>query len=328
MKPNWHQIIFSLILGMLLPSLTLRLGSVFVNEPTEPQTEPTQSIQTQPTQAAPLQRQIPVLSADGSLEHMDLESYLIGVVLAEMPASFEPEALKAQAIVARTYAWKRHQDADHHTQKAVCRDSTCCQAYISSAEYLKTLGTQADVDKITEAVRATAGQVLTYRGELAEATYFSCSGGRTEDAAAVWGADIPYLQSVPSPGEEEAAVYTDTVTFTPTEFAEALGRRLYGKPQNWLSVVTRSEGGGVETMVLAGLRYSGVQLRQLLELNSTAFTMTVEDGNIVVTTKGKGHRVGMSQYGADAMAVQGSTCRDILAHYYPGTVIDKWDPLG
>jgi stage II sporulation protein D len=193
---------------------------------------------------------------------------------------------------------------------------------------LESRGDPFDVEKITQAVLGTSGEVLTYAGVLADATYFSCSGGRTEDAAAVWGSDIPYLQAVDSPGEEGASVYTDTMYFTADEFQSALGQTLSGSPKSWLGAMTRSDGGGVATMMIGGKSYTGVQLRSLLGLNSTAFTMEVKDGNIVVTTKGKGHRVGMSQYGADAMAVTGSTYEQILQHYYQGTVIDKMDRLG
>lgn len=272
--------------------------------------------------------QIPVLIDDGTVVDMEMDTYLVGVVLAEMPASFEVEALKAQAVVARTYALKRYEEGVRHPEGAVCTDHTCCQAYISVAEYLEKRGDQADVDKITDAVLATSGQVLTYQGKLAEATYFSCSGGRTEDAAAVWGSDIPYLQAVDSPGEEGASHYTETVYFTPDEFAAALDRSLTGSAKSWLGTVTWSEGGGVATMMIAGKSYTGVQLRKLLGLNSTAFSIKVEGDSLAVTTKGKGHRVGMSQYGADAMAVTGSTYEQILLHYYQGTVIDKMDTLG
>ncbi|MBP3477984.1 MAG: stage II sporulation protein D [Oscillospiraceae bacterium] len=329
MKRNWQQILLAVILGIMLPSMTLRFGSKMIHpqpENTEPQQSLPQLQQTQQTQPPELM-QIPVLS-EGAVTMMELDTYLVGVVLAEMPASFETEALKAQAVVARTYALKRYEEGVRHPQGAVCTDHTCCQAYISVADYLEKRGNQADVNKITQAVLATTGQVLTYQGKLAEATYFSCSGGRTEDAAAVWGSDIPYLQAVDSPGEEAASAYTETVCFTQKEFADALDRNLTGSAKSWLGTVTWSEGGGVATMMIAGKSYTGVQLRKLLGLNSTAFTMKAEGASIAVTTKGKGHRVGMSQYGADAMAVTGSTFEQILMHYYPGTVIDKIDTLG
>ncbi len=325
MKPSRMEIIFVLTAGILLPALSLRLGSAFIQDiPAE--TKPPLTTEIQETEGSP-QTRIPVL-VDGTVTEMEMDAYLVGVVLAEMPASFEPDALKAQAVVARTYAWKRYVEATRHPQAAVCTDSTCCQAYIPVPEYLDGNGCQEDVDKISQAVLATTGQVLTYQGHLAEATYFSCSGGRTEDAAAVWGSEIPYLQAVDSPGEENASVYTKTVYFTSDQFAQALDRTLSGPLKSWLGVVTWSAGGGVATMVVAGKSYTGVQLRKLLKLNSTAFTMKVVDGKIAITTKGKGHRVGMSQYGADAMAVTGADYVQILAHYYPGTAIDKMDGLG
>ena len=174
----------------------------------------------------------------------------------------------------------------------------------------------------------TAGLVLTYNGSLIDATYFSCSGGRTEDAAAVWGADVPYLQAVDSPGEEGAAAYESEVYFTKSEFARLLGRELAGSPTQWLGKVSYTDGGGVATMVIGGVTYTGKELRSLLGLKSTAFTMTADASGITVVTKGNGHRVGMSQYGAEAMAVLGSSYEEILAHYYQGTVIDKFSDLG
>jgi len=174
---------------------------------------------------------------------------------------------------------------------------------------------------VWKACADTAGTVLTYEGELIEATYFSCSGGETESALAVWGAEIPYLQSVASPGEEGSAAYEQTLTFTPEAFAGALGSELTGSPKDWFSITTYTEGGGVAAMTIGGTVYSGTQLRSLLGLRSTAFTLEAKDSGITITTRGYGHRVGLSQHGANAMAASGSSCKEILAHYYPGTVI-------
>ena len=157
---------------------------------------------------------------------------------------------------------------------------------------------------------------------MIEATYFSCSGGRTEDAVAGWGTDIPYLQAVDSPGEEQAKHFTDSVLFTAKEFAACLGANLSGAPAKWLGSVTYTQGGGVATMVIGGKTYSGVDLRRKLGLRSTAFSMMAVGDQIHITTKGFGHRVGMSQYGAEAMAVAGSSYKAILQHYYPGVVLD------
>lgn len=258
------------------------------------------------------------LIEDQAVEEMPLETYLIGVVLGEMPADFELEALKAQAIVARTFTCKRIQNSKHSSGD-ICSEYSCCQAYISESEYLAMGGTEAAVEKIRTAVRDTKGEILQYEGDLIEATYFSCSGGKTEDAAAVWGTSVPYLQSVDSPGEEGAAHYTDTVKFSVAEFCNLLGI----SADSYLTVdqITYTEGGGVDRLNINGESFSGTELRQMLGLRSTAFVISVTGRSVTITTKGFGHRVGMSQYGADAMAVRGYDCYGILNHYYPGTYV-------
>lgn len=258
----------------------------------------------------------------GNLQQMTLEEYLTGVVLAEMPASFEPEALKAQAVVARTYTRKR-MEGGKHGQAAVCMDSGCCQGWRSGEDYLAQGGKPSAVEKVRAAVADTDGLVLRYEGRLIDATYFSCSGGVTEDAVAVWGQDVPYLKSVQSPGEEEAPRFSDSVTFSPGDFAGKLGLSAAGDPGSWFGSVTYTAGGGVETMVIRGKSFSGTQLRSKLGLRSTAFEIAVSGDKITVTTRGFGHRVGMSQYGAQAMAQEGSSFSDILAHYYTGTELGQ-----
>jgi len=324
MSPGIKQLLAAFLLGAVIP--TLMLNSIVRQKqpadlPTQPQTQST-------APSMPKGKQIHVQLLDGSVVTMELESYIIGVVLGEMPADFEMEALKAQAVVARTYTLRRQEEGIRHPEGAVCVNSGCCQAYISQESYLASGGTQADLQKICTAVEQTAGQVLTYMGALIEATYFSCSGGRTEDAAAVWGSDVPYLQSVSSPGEERASKYTATVSFSREELASRLGIVLAGGPESWIGTVTYTEGGGVAAMTVGGVRFTGVSLRKLLELNSTAFQVSASNDGITVTTFGHGHRVGMSQYGADAMAVAGNSYDQILLYYYRGTRIDKMDALG
>lgn len=254
---------------------------------------------------------------------MALEEYLLGVVLAEMPASFENVALQAQATVARTYALRRQQKRDHHEDGAVCTDYRCCQAYISVSDYLNGMGTQEDVDRVATAVAETAGSVVTYEGEIIEATYFSCSGGRTEDAVAVWGEAYPYLKSVDSPGEENAEHFADTVYFSAEELENALGHAFTGSGGGWVSWCTYTVGGGVDKLCLAGKIYTGIQLRKQLGLHSTMFYLTEKENGIEFTTYGSGHRVGMSQWGAEAMAAQGCSMEEILEHYYPGCKVEK-----
>lgn len=324
MKRIWKDLAFILVFAVLAPAVIVGVAVGRRDETPEAQTQQTEQPTQAETQASQAAVYLPVIQSDGTVADMELDDYLVGVVLQEMPAEFELEAQKAQAVVARTYALRRYTLAPKHEGGAVCTNSACCQAYISPEDYIAGGGSQLAVDNARAAVGATSGEVLTYDGVLIEATYFSCSGGRTEDAAAVWGADVPYLQAVDSPGEEGATHFTDTVTFTAGEFADALGVTLAGSPLTWLGEVTYTDGGGVDTMVIGGVAYKGTTLRQSLGLRSTAFSMTATGDHIVVTTKGFGHRVGMSQYGADAMAVAGSGYDAILAHYYPGTSLVDW----
>ena len=329
MKRNFTQLIAAFLMGVLMPALAMQLGQAVVFADPQPtsqsQTAPSDTTADHPVQHAPAI--IPVLLEESTLRIMELDEYLLGVVLAEMPVDFKEEALKAQAIAARTCALQCTQEGSKHPGGAVCADSKCCQAYIEPASYLHEGGFQKNVDKVQQAILDTEEQILTYQGELIQATYFSCSGGRTEDAVAVWGADVPYLISVDSPGEEHADIYSNTVWFSASEFAALLGRNLRGNCADWLGNVTYTRGGGVATMVIAGKTYTGTELREKLDLYSTAFSMRAEGNGITVITTGKGHRVGMSQYGADAMAKNGRTYDQILAHYYPGTRIDKVDAL-
>lgn len=326
MRAELKRIFVALLLGVGLPWVVFGAAWEWIGpkEPSAVQTVPT-TLPSEPEVPAAV---IPVRLEDGSTVDMDLTEYLTGVLLQELPASFEEAAKMAQAVVARTYALRTVDKAIKHSPAAVCTSSVCCQAYISVKEYLQTGGSQEAVKQARQAVLATAGQVLTYGGALIDATYFSCSGGQTEDALAVWGSDIPYLQSVPSPGEEHAAYYTDTVSYTAEAFQAALGVSLSGTANSWFGKITYTQGGGVDTITIGEAIYQGTQLRKLLGLRSTAFTVTATADSVVITTRGFGHRVGMSQYGADAMAASGSTWQEILAHYYQGAVIDKMGDLG
>jgi stage II sporulation protein D len=327
MNQFWKEMGISMIMGLLVPAVVLsvvvsiaRNRSVLLTPQEETIFETTVSAQTEPLEDT----RILVLSEESQTIEMELCDYLTGVVLAEMPVSFEDEALKAQSVVARTYIIRASKGASKHDPAAVCMDSACCQGYLAPDTFLIKGGNERDVQRIRELIAETAGEVLTYEGELIEATYFSCSGGVTEDAVAVWGTDVPYLQSVESPGEEHAAHYTDTVTFSAEEFASRLGISLTGRPSGWFSNITYTEGGGVASIKIGTESFSGTQLRRLLGLRSTAFEIATEDDSISVTTRGYGHRVGMSQYGANAMAASGSTYGEILTYYYQGTQLTTY----
>lgn len=324
MDEKWKQYLFAFVMSVMMPGTLLHMGGSRT-EHLPLQTEPPESVETTAPEGSILT--IPVYMPGGEVKMMELEDYIAGVVLAEMPASFAEEALKAQAVAARTYTARCFLMGGKHENAAVCTDSHCCQAFIDPADYLGAGGLEDNVEKVKNAVRSTSGVVLTYGGELIEAAYFSCSGGRTEDAVAVWGGAVPYLLSVDSPGEEQADHYRDRVFLSRDELERMLGRTLSGPSSGWLGPVVYTTGGGVATMVFAGQSYTGVELRLLLGLNSTAFSVEPGEGGIYVTTSGKGHRVGLSQWGANAMAQAGCGYETIVKHYYFGITIDKIENL-
>ena len=216
--------------------------------------------------------------------------------------------------------WKRQKnckDAD------VCTDSSCCQAYWDQEQYLEEGGKAEDIAKIKTAVLETEGQVLEYDGTLIDATYFSCSGGMTEDAVAVWGSDVPYLRSVESPGEENAKHYEESISIPKDALIKRLG---LNSDTDILKIenICYTNGGGIDTITICGEAIKGTTLRKKLELNSTAMMIRITDDSVIITTKGKGHRVGMSQYGANAMAKNGATYKEILEHYYYQTELTSY----
>ena len=320
MKRFFQDMGVALVMGLILPALLLGIVLAVAARPAKiPPAE--QMPETQPISEA---HTVALLTDDGQVISLPLQEYLTCVLLAEMPVSFEEEALKAQSVVARTYTVRASEGASKHKSADVCADSSCCQGYVSVENYLARGGREEDAAHVRQMVASTAGLVLTYEEELIEATYFSCSGGVTEDAVAVWGTDVPYLQSVSSPGEEHVAHYQDTVTFSADDFAQKLGAELSGDPARWFGPATYTRGGGIAQLEIGSKTYTGTELRRLLGLRSTAFEIGVEGNTVTVTTRGYGHRVGMSQYGADAMAAAGSGYPEILAHYYQGTELTHY----
>lgn len=252
---------------------------------------------------------------------MELEDYLVGVVLGELPAYFHSEAFMAQAVAARTLTLRAVTQSSKHAQADVCTNPSCCQAYYPPEEYERV--NPAAVAKATQAVRETTAEVIFYQQELIEALYFSCSGGRTEDAVAVWGADVPYLQAVDSPGEEAAEHFTDTVVLSVSEFCQKLSLK---KALPQIKGYEYSDGGGVQRVAINGKSFSGTELRRCLGLRSTSFRISVMNDIVTITTYGFGHRVGMSQYGSNAMACLGIGYKEILKHYYSGVEIGTYKP--
>lgn len=275
----------------------------------------------------------------GEVLDLPLEEYLFGVVASEMPASFPAAALEAQAVSARTYTAKRlaafgGKPCGRHGAD-LCSDSSCCQAWRSREEHMERWGDDAQfyADKIERALEETLGVVALYGGKPIDALYFSNSGGRTEDAADVFGADVPYLVSVISPGEEDASHYEDSFSYTRKEFAKALNKAFpeAGLTANDLEeqveTLSRSEGGRVTELRLGGVTITGREFRSALGLPSAGFTIDISSDGVEVDTRGFGHGVGMSQYGARAMALDGSDYKEILAHYYTGITLGTLDEI-
>lgn len=276
--------------------------------------------------------------AEGNVITLPLEEYLIGVVAAEMPASFHEEALKAQAVAARTYALRRllleKPDGDHPGAH-LCADSTHCQAWISTAEMRKRWGIihfRYYYNKVCAAVRETEGEVLVYEDELIDPVYHSSCGGRgTEDARDVWGEDVPYLKRVSCTFDPPQRQEPVTSRYRLADLVSRLGLSGEAVPaaagtSSFIRVKERTAGGRVKTVLVGTRTYQGTELRKALGLHSTDFTVEVSGGEVTFRTRGYGHAVGMCQYGAEGLAQKGVPYDKILTYYYRGVSLKKWLP--
>ena len=252
------------------------------------------------------------------ITNINLEDYIIGVVAAEMPASFELEALKAQAVAARTFAMykKETRNLDYDLIKGV-KD----QAYKDN----KTLLAQWKVNfftnylKIRQAVEETQGQVLTYNGEVINAFYFSMSNGYTENCELVFAQDLPYLNSVSSKWDNESLNnYSYTINFSKEDFCSSLGITCDSVE---IQDITRSDSNRVLTITINNQTFKGTEIRSKLGLRSTDFDIVMNESGVTITTRGYGHGVGMSQYGANGMAKEGYSYEEIVKYYYQNTEI-------
>lgn len=254
---------------------------------------------------------------NGEIINITLEEYVIGVVGSEMPALFNEEALKAQSIAARTYALKK--DSVGATLVA----STSDQVYKTNSELKNMWGESFNTyyEKVKKAVMATKGEVMMYNGKYIDALYFSTSNGRTEDPIYVWNYSAPYLKSVDSKWDIGTKFFNATKTIPISELNQKLGVNI--NSVNDIQIKSQTTGGRVNSIIIGGKEFTGVNVRILLGLRSSDFTVSESGSNIVFTTKGWGHGVGMSQYGANEMAKAGYNYSQILKHYYTGITIVK-----
>ena len=269
----------------------------------------------QPKQEEKQEQTITIYRNNGSVINLSMTDYLIGVLGAEMPASFNIEALKAGAIASRTYALKKIQDGGKLT------DTVSTQVYNDNNELRNKWGNEFDkyYNKIKQAVEATNDLVITYNGELISALFFSTSNGYTESAKEVFGYDIPYLQSVESSVDKETTPYLKTVEKETATLLNILGVTNLDN----IEIVSRTSSGRVKEIKIDNKTYSGVGLRNLLGLRSTDFDISVNGESVTITTRGYGHGVGMSQYGANKLANNGYSYSDIIHHYYQNVNIEK-----
>ena len=268
----------------------------------------------------------------GEVEEIDIEKYICNVVSAEMPADYEIEALKAQAVIARTYTIykmknKKHDNAD------ICDDSTCCQAWISKEDRLSRWEEdkkESNWKKIEQCVNETEGKIVTYQGAPINAFFHSNSGGTTEIPVNVWGGtDYPYLQVVETAGEEGYEQYNSEVILSNEDLINKLKTKYSDiqidfQNQDEIKILEYTESKRVKTVKFGNHNLSGVETRTLLGLKSTNFEITKEDNNIKFTVKGYGHGVGMSQTGANTMAKEGKNYEEIIKHFYIGIEVEPY----
>lgn len=261
------------------------------------------------------------------VEEMETMQYLKEVVSAEMPADFHEEALKAQAVAARTYLVNRRRlpATDVHKGADICTDSTHCKAWISESERRKAWGNMAEANwqKISKAVEETDGIIITYEGEPISAVFHSTSSGITENAIDVWGGSVPYLVSVESLGDKESPKYASKQSLTIDEFKKLSEGKIEGVDWNkgLFSDIERSSAGGIIKLKIGGVEVKGTEFRNIFSLRSTNVEIKEEDGKIFMDVKGYGHGVGMSQYGANYLAHEGNNYIEILKTYYTGVEV-------
>lgn len=272
----------------------------------------------------------------GEVREMTMDEYLQGVLRAEMPASFEIEALKAQAVAARTETCYKIENgpSENHPDADICDDINCCQAWLSAESAEKNWGKSADeyAAKIATAVRGTDGMTILYDGEPIFAAFFSSAPGKTQNSGDVWVSQLPYLKSVSSP-EDDAEVpnYYSVVTVGADEFREKFLAEypdaVFGDDESeWVKNVETGESGLVSSVDVGGVSVTGGKMRTIFGLRSACFTVETEADSIILHVTGYGHGVGMSQYGANVMAEQGKNYRQILTWYYTDVKIARYTP--
>ncbi len=282
------------------------------------------------------------VNKEKKIVEMELEEYVKGVVAAEMPAEFEPEALKAQAVAARTYVLGRYEKIYNdeqmlHEGADICTDPAHCQAWVSKSDAMKKwsfFSSKKYWNKISDAVESTKGRIITYNDKIANPVFHSNSGGRTENAEDVWdGCVVPYLKSVVSKGEDASKEYKTTVSFKTSDFKNRLKKEypdIKFTSSNLIKsikILNYTEGGRVKTLQIENIKLKGTDFRRIFSLRSANFKIEGKKDSLNITTIGNGHGVGMSQWGANYLAKSGKDYEYIIKYYYLGVELSSIDTL-
>ena len=268
---------------------------------------------------------------------MEVEQYIKEVTAAEMPADFQTEALKAQAVAARTYltnrvrVYKKDKTPEEHKGALICTDSTHCKAWTSEVVKKEQWGKSAEENwnKISDAVDSTKNRIITYNNQPISAVFHSTSSGFTENAKDVWGGDVAYLVSVKSEGDAKSPKFNSEAEFSVQEFKSIAEKNIEGIDwsKGFVNNLQRSEAGGIKSVEIGGVLIKGSDFRFMYGLRSTNIEVEVLENSIKMYVKGYGHGVGMSQYGANYLADQGKSYDEILKTYYTGVEISKYKSI-
>lgn len=316
---------------MLIPLPALKHVDRTEDNPPPP-AEDTAETQPADTQEATEHQAVFKMLCGDEVVSLTDEEFLIRTLAMEMPATYHEEALKAQAVAAYTYYHRRrlaqqnNADPDLKGADFVTPNDTFPQNY-TEEKLRQRWGDKYDEyhQKIADAVKAVWGQTITYDGQLIDACFHAVSNGQTETAKQVWGAEVPYLQAVASTGDTKASGYRSSATFTTDQVRKILkdesGIKLSDNPADWFGKPTLSDSGTVATQAVGGKKLAGTRVRSLFGLRSASYTVTYDDGTFTFAVRGYGHGVGMSQHGADCLAREGYSYKEILTHYYAGVTI-------
>ena len=273
----------------------------------------------------------------GQVEELNIDEYLYGVVSSEMPANYDLEALKAQAVVARTYTiYQIIHNSGKHENADICDDFNCCQAWISKDERISKWSAEeaeSNWNKIVEAVNSTSGKIITYNNEPINAFFHANSGGVTESSLYIWGGiDYPYLKSVETAGEEGYTQYSSEVIYYKEDLLNKIKEKypeceIDFSRENCIQIIEYTTSGRIKTIKFGNVEIAGTEARTILGLKSTNFTFTIEGDNIKFSVTGYGHGVGMSQTGADALAKTGANYEEIIKHFYTDVEIIEVNSL-